>query len=65
MKIMIEYFHKDKKGELAVMNMEAYEQLCGKIELYSLLHEGLLASSRGEVLDFDTAIDSIRKECGL
>ena len=34
-------FIKNGKGNLAVMSIEAYEQLLGRFELYNLLQEGL------------------------
>lgn len=35
------YITKNGTGDLAVMSIEAYEKLAGKLELYSLLEEGL------------------------
>lgn len=35
------FITKNGKGDLAVMSIEAYEQLVGRFELYSLLKDGL------------------------
>ena len=34
------FITKNGKGDLAVMSIEAYEQLMGKLELYGLLQGG-------------------------
>ena len=35
------FITKNGKGDLAVLSIEAYEQLLGRFELYGLLQEGL------------------------
>lgn len=35
------FITKNGKGDLAVMSMETYEEMAGRIELYSKLQEGL------------------------
>lgn len=35
------YITKNGKGDLAVMSIEVYEKLTGKLELYKLLDEGM------------------------
>ena len=46
------FITKNGKGDLAVMSIEAYEALAGRLELYSLLQEGLddVAGTRGTLL---------------
>ena len=56
------FITKNGKGDLAVLSIEAYERLCGKLELYQLLHEGLEAEKSGQVRPFSDAITEIRKE---
>ena len=34
-------YYQNGKGDLAVMSMETYEEMAGRIELYSKLQEGL------------------------
>ena len=55
------FITKNGKGDLAVLSIEAYEQLCGKFELYNLLNEGLRAEKAGEIQSFDSVIASLRK----
>ena len=35
------FITKDGKGDLAVMSIEAYDQLVSRFELYDLIYEGL------------------------
>ena len=39
------------QGELAVMSIEAYDELIGRIELYQSLHVGLSQINNGEVIE--------------
>lgn len=55
------FITKNGKGDLAVLSIEAYENLCGKFKLYSLLNEGLKAEEDNKLSDFDSAIADIRK----
>ena len=41
----------DGQGELAVMSIEVYEELVGKIELYGALQEGLDQINNGDVVE--------------
>ncbi|MCD8020414.1 MAG: type II toxin-antitoxin system Phd/YefM family antitoxin [Clostridiales bacterium] len=41
------FITKNGQGDLAVMSIETYEQLAGRLELYSLLQEGLDDVSAG------------------
>ena len=56
------FITKNGKGDLAVMSIEVYEALKGKLELYSLLEKGLQDDRSGEVVSFSEGIGSIRKE---
>jgi len=58
------FITRNGKGDLAVLSIEAYERLCGKLELYQLLHEGLEAEKSGQVKPFSEAITEIKKELG-
>ncbi len=55
------FITKNGKGDLVVLSIEAYEKICGKFELYSLLNKGLEAESNNEIYDFDDAIADIGK----
>jgi prevent-host-death family protein len=55
------FITKNGQGDLAVMSIETYEMLTGKIELYNLLDEGLKALDAGQVEPSDKVIADIRK----
>ncbi len=54
------FITKNGKGDLAVMSIEAYEQLTGRCELYGLLQEGMDDLSSGKTHPFSEAIANIR-----
>lgn len=54
------FITKNGKGDLAVMSIEAYEQLIGRAELYGLLQEGLNDVAEGKTRPFSEAITNIR-----
>ena len=56
------FITKNGKGDLAVMSIEVYEALKGKLELYALLEKGLQDDRSGNVISFSEGLDSIRKE---
>ncbi len=54
------FITKNGKGDLAVMSIEAYEQLLGRFEMYSLIREGLDDIQSGNTRQFCAAIADIR-----
>ena len=56
------FITKNGKGDLAVMSIEVYEALKGKLELYALLEKGLQDDRNGNVISFSKGLDDIRKE---
>ena len=58
------FITKNGKGDLAVLSIEAYEQLVGRLELYSLLKEGLDDVENGRTQSFSEAMQDIRRELG-
>ena len=56
------FITKNGKGDLAVMSMETYELLSGKLELYSLLGEGLEQVKQGKIKPLKESIKSIRQK---
>lgn len=54
------FITKNGKGDLAVMSIEAYENLVGKFELYGLVQEGLTDIAEGKTRPFSEAISDIR-----
>lgn len=55
------FITKNGKGDLAVMSIEAYEELTSRFELYSLLKEGINDITVGNTRPFSDAISDIRK----
>ena len=55
------FITKNGKGDLAVMSIETYEMLKGKLELYHLIEQGLDDERKGKVRPFSSAIADIRK----
>lgn len=55
------FITKNGKGDLAVLSIETYEELCGKFELFRLLNEGLEAEKAGRTRPFKEAFADIRK----
>ena len=54
------YITKNGRGDLAVMSIEAYEEMAGKLELYSLIQDGLNDIQAGNTVPFDEVISSIK-----
>ena len=58
--IIIPNRYSSPKGDLAVMSIEAYENLVGKFELYGLIQEGLTDIAEGKTRPFSEAMSDIR-----
>jgi len=58
------FITKNGQGDLAVMSIETYELLAGKLELYKLLDEGLHAHENGNVKPSEAVFSQIQKKCG-
>ena len=54
------FITKNGKGDLAVLSIEAYEQLLGKFELYEKIREGMEDIDSGNVRSFSDAMTDIR-----
>jgi len=54
------FITKNGTGDLAVMSIETYELLTGKLELYSLIDEGLDQHKHGKVKPMKESIQFIR-----
>lgn len=54
------FITKNGKGDLAVMSIEAYEQLVGRFELYSLLKDGLDDVKNENTRPLSEAISDLR-----
>lgn len=55
------FITKNGKGDLAVMSIEAYEQLVGRFELYNHIAEGLEDIKAGKTCSFSDAMADIRR----
>lgn len=55
------FITRNGKGDLAVMSIDMYEQLCGKLELYSLLEQGFENERQGKIRPLAKTISDIRK----
>ena len=56
------FITKNGQGDLAIMSIETYEMLAGKLELYRSLEAGENAISSGQASPLGEAMDYIRKE---
>lgn len=54
------FITKNGKGDLAVMSIEAYEQLLGRMELYRQIQEGMEDVQSGNTRPFSEAMADIR-----
>ena len=55
------FITKNGQGDLAVMSIDAYEIMEGRLELYALLDESRKAVQEGRTHPLKKAIDDIRK----
>jgi len=51
---------KNGNGDLAVMSIETYELLSGKLQLYTAIEEGLNQVKQGKIKPMKESINSIR-----
>ncbi|HHV17047.1 MAG TPA: type II toxin-antitoxin system Phd/YefM family antitoxin [Gelria sp.] len=56
------FITKNGQGDLAVMSIETYEMLNGKLELYRLLDEGRAAVKEGRKHPLEDVMQDIRQE---
>jgi prevent-host-death family protein len=56
------FITKNGTGDLAVMSIETYELLAGKLELYTLINKGLTQVKEGKVKPMKGTIKNIREK---
>ena len=56
------FITKNGKGDLAVMSMETYELLSGKLELYSLIGTGLDQVKQRQIKSMKESLKAIRQK---
>ena len=54
----------DGRGKLAVMSIEAYEELIGRIELYNSLQMGLDQINNGDVIEEEEMFKKLNNYIG-
>ena len=54
------FITKNGKGDLAVLSIEAYEQLLGRFELYASVQKGLDDVQSGQTRPFSEAMADLR-----
>jgi PHD/YefM family antitoxin component YafN of YafNO toxin-antitoxin module len=55
------FITKNGQGDLAVMSIETYEMLTGKMELYSRINEGIKAEEKGKVKSAKQVLANAKK----
>ena len=55
------FITRNGKGDLAVLCIDAYEQLIGRFELYGLIKEGLNDVEAGRTRPFSEAVSALRR----
>ena len=55
------FITKNGKGDLAVMSIEVYEQMMGRLELYNKLQAGLEDVREGRTVPAEDVMSEIRK----
>ena len=56
------FITKNGKGDLAVMSIEAYEEITARFELYGALKQGLDDIEAGRVVSAEDANEMVRKK---
>jgi prevent-host-death family protein len=56
------FITKNGQGDLALMSIELYETLMGKLELYSLLDVGRLAAKAGKKRPYNDVFNDLESE---
>ena len=55
------FITKNGKGDLAVMSIEAYEDMRGRFELYTAIQEGVEDRDAGRTKPFAEALEEMRR----
>ena len=58
------FLTNDGQGELAVMSIETYEELNGKLELYQVILKGLNQIRNGDIITEEEMMRKIKKYAG-
>jgi len=58
------FLRNNGQGELAVMSIDVYEELVGKIELYHALQMGLDQINNGEIIEEEEMMETLNNYIG-
>ena len=58
------FITKNGTGDLAVMSIETYERLVGKLRLHSLIEEGLNQIKSGEIITEEDMMNKLNQYIG-
>ena len=59
------FITKNGQGDLAVMSIEAYEELASRYELYDAINIGLDQINKGEIIPGQEMMNKIKKYAGI
>jgi PHD/YefM family antitoxin component YafN of YafNO toxin-antitoxin module len=58
------FITKNGQGDLAVMGLETYEELMGRLELYQAIQAGLDQIKRGEIITEEQMMKNLNRYIG-
>ena len=58
------FLTKDGRGDLAVMGLETYDELIGRLELYQAIETGLDQIKRGEIITEKQMMKNLNRYIG-
>ena len=59
------FITKNGQGDLAVMSIETYEEIIGKLELYKKIQTGINQIKNGETISENKMMKKIKKYAGI
>ena len=59
------FITKNGQGDLAVMSIEAYEEIIGKLELYKKIQIGINQIKNGETISEEKMMGKIKQYAGI
>ena len=59
------FITKNGQGDLAVMSIETYEEIIGKLELYKKIQIGINQIKKGETVSEEKMMKKIKKYAGM
>jgi len=59
------FITKNGQGDLAVMSIETYEEIIGKLELYKQIQIGINQIKKGEIVSEEKMMKKIKQYAGI